>query len=515
LIHGLSVESRRGATVVLVGLLVFMLGWDLWAVIQDQRPSGSDTFTPFSIHSTQLLAGEEADWRRALDPKGPVATLLGTLLLLLVGKVPLATRLLSVLCHGALLLQTYDLGRLVGRDRRAGLWAALICGTHPMIFGWCRLDFHEALLCVMVCGSLQLMLRTDLSRLRPALLLGLVFGLGTLTKLSFAAYIAAPGVWLVARRCLRPPRRAVLLHLGAVLAVMAAITSPWLIAVGSELPAYLQMATHSQAGTLDKALHYLALPGSWPLLLSAVVFSIVLWRAGQVDRWELALIVAQVLVSTLLLFTIFDPGSRYLVPVFPAAAVLCGAGLGWLQQRGLRHAAPLAWGLSAALLGLFAGLSLAGVQEPDRREDGAGLVAPDPRPYLAFPRAVAALRPHGRRVLLVHDSAKALAVTEGLDLIWRFRGMKAELVTLAWAKQELRHRRAVSVILVRRPAGDQRPASRPLHASRSWPAEPPGVSIYAREPEKTTWLARQHRRRRLLVTTDPDGTQYVAYRVGP
>jgi hypothetical protein len=517
LIHNrLSAESRRGATVALIGLLAIVLGWDLWAVIQDQRPSGSDTFTPFSIHLYQLLAGEEEGWRRALDPKGPFATLLGTTLLLLVGKVPLATRLLSVLCHGALLLQTYDLGRQLGRSRRAGLWAALICGTHPLIFGWCRLDYHEALLCVMVCGSLQLMLRADLSRLRPALLLGLVLGLGTLTKISFTAYIAAPGIWIVARRCLRPPRTAVLLRLGAVLGVMAAVTSPWLFVVGPELPAYLKMATQ-QTGSLEKALDYLALPGSWQLLLAAGVFAVVLWRSGPIDRWELALVAAQVLVSTLLLFMVFDPGSRYLVPVFPAAAVLTGAGLGWIQQRGPGRAGPLAWGLAAALLGLHAGLSLAGVEEPDhrRREEGAGLVAPDPRPYLAFPRALAALRPHGHRVLLVHDSARALVATEGLDQIWRFRGMKVELATLAWARQELRHRRPVPVILVRRPAGDQLSSSQPLHASRAWPAEPPGVSVYAREPEKTTWLARQHQRRRLLVTTDPDGTRYVAYRVGP
>jgi hypothetical protein len=40
------------------------------------------------------------------------------------------------------------------------------------------------------------------------------------------------------------------------------------------------------------------------------------------------------------------------------------------------------------------------------------------------------------------------------------------------------------------------------------------MSILANEQDKPAWLAAQTRRRRLLTAVDPDGTRYIAYRVG-
>jgi len=191
----------RGA---LAALIAFSLGWDLWAVLTDLRLSGSDTFTPQLLSAyenyQQSGLGGIIGWMGQTGYKEPLAPLLTMPLLLILDQVPLAPRLVSVLAHAVLTWQCYHLARCLGGRVWAGLWAALIMITTPLIFGWARLSFHEPLLAVMVLGALQVMARAPLVRFRQAVLLGLLLGLDLLTKLSFIVFMVAPGVWFVLRR---------------------------------------------------------------------------------------------------------------------------------------------------------------------------------------------------------------------------------------------------------------------------------------------------------------------------
>ena len=80
----------------------------------------------------------------------------------------------------------------------------------------------------MVALALYALTRTEeLAVRRWALGLGLVLGLGMLTKPPFAAYLSGPLLWAAWTALRAPDRRARLLHLLAAVGVAAAVALPW------------------------------------------------------------------------------------------------------------------------------------------------------------------------------------------------------------------------------------------------------------------------------------------------
>ena len=497
----------------LVALAAFLVGWDLWAVTVDQRPGTSvDSLVEQAALAVRLLQDGDLSslWALLLRPKGPVGPLLGALLLWAVPVIPLGVRLVSVLAHGALVLQTFFLGRRLTGSATTGLWCALICGTLPMVFGWGRLAYHDALLAAEVMGALQLMLWARLRRPWPAMVLGGYLALGVMTKPSFIVFLAAPGAWFLLR-WLRDRRAAWMLLV--MLATMAVVLAPWIgyMAAHHGFEMYVSTA-RPEAGLLDVLLvnapEYLRLPGTWPLLLTALVSLVVLWLRRSVDRWDLALPGSFLLVSVAVFFTCFHVWSRYILPIYPAAAVLAGLGIGRAQLRLPAAAGRAAGGLlAAALLGIFVLLNLTGLQaggaeSPLSREEHCGMVSPERRPYEAYARAVGALRRHGRRVLVVYHSHEALSNAEREVQIWSFRGVDIVPLSLVQARRAVGRGETISVLRVLGPGGTVRVPGR-------WPEH--------RTPEMAAaaWLSRQTRVRRLLTAVDPDGRQHMACRVGP
>ena len=448
-------RERIWSLAALAALTAYSLGWDLWAVFSDQRISSSDSFTSDSLWLWEWLEGiNEAGWEGLVNPKGSVATALGCVLLMVVGQVPQATRLVSVLAHGALIFQAHDLGRRLGRSQRAGLWSALLCATAPMIFGWCRLDYREPLLAVMVLAGIQVMVRITPTRTWPMLLLGVLLALGVMTKPTYVVFMCLPGVWFLALRVRTPGQAARVL---AMLAVMAAVMTPWLRHVGHELLfVYPKMATSAPgAEVADKLLYYLWLPGVLPLAGLALLSAAGLALFSDVDRRELILLAGTLLLSMLLFFVVFDRWSRYIVPALPPAAVLLGVGAARLQGRLPRRAGVAAAGLfAAALLALVGALSLTGLESNRQdREHQCGLLQPDPRPRGGYVKAMDALAKIGgdgdHEVLVAHDSLTAFSATSHYGEIGRFRGVKAQALELADARRRLAAGKQVKVLLVR------------------------------------------------------------------
>ena len=103
-------------------------------------------------------------------------------------------------------LAVYGLGRRL-LDADAGLLAAFLFATAPFVV-FMLLNFQLDLpLAAMVALALYALVRTeDLAVRRWVLGLGLVLGLGMLTKPPFAAYLSGPLLW-IAWRALRAPDR--------------------------------------------------------------------------------------------------------------------------------------------------------------------------------------------------------------------------------------------------------------------------------------------------------------------
>jgi len=513
----------------LIGLVGFLLGWDIWAILLDQRLKAPDTFVMATIQlMMDLKEWEIWRWLGTLGPKGPLGSVLSLPFLLLGMEVPAASRIITVFAHGALTLQSYDLARLVYSEglgvsaaaaRRAGLWAALLCGTCPFLFGVCRLAYHDVLLGVAVIGSMQIMLRARMDRPMLAALLGLVLGLGLLTKHSFSLYMVGPGLWFLARR-LRGVRSG--LHFGLMGVVMAAVTAVW--AVPNFQAVIENFERNSNLPSVPWSAEigfYLSLPGALPLFVAATISWVALAVRRRVSLWTLVLLLT--FIPMVVGLHSVTAAARYMIPVIPMWAVLAGCGLAWaLERLEVRWQAWTLGGATAALCALFVYLNLTGIipppplggSEPQAREDYGGIISPDTRKHDGWKKAVDGLGRPNEDVLLVYDSDAAFCERLSQEIIWHHRGVRTiSIHTLAEAKKRLAAGRAVSVLFIRgrpdHPLQEKIPYDM-WHPVR--PGEPPQKQDLI---DRVIWLARQKHRRLLASGKDPDGYAFEAYRIEP
>jgi hypothetical protein len=515
-----GVSDRFGARprLVLSVLLVFLLGWDLWAIARDRRLRGTDTMIEAPVEVLQLCHGLDCP-RAVLEAihdsgaaKGPLPKLLVMLFVLLLGPTPFAVRLLGVCAHGVLVLQSYDLGRRLLPSAGAGLWAALVCGTFPLVYGLCRLGYYDSLAAVAVAGTLQVMLRASLERPGPAVLLGVTLAAGFLTKLTYGVYIVGPCIWFAARH-LRSLRA--LAHAMLALTAMAAILVPYGAIFA---PAILGAVVGArEVGELTplagRVAEYLRLPGVPILVIAATASAVALWirpggagggadgrpsAPGSVDRWRLVLFCCWVPMLVGLLA--FNQWSRFLLPALVPMAVVCGVALSRIGSHASGAAAAIASSIAAVLLGLFVLLNLRGAGDRNDREFLAGMLSPDARPYGAFDRAFAACPPP---TLVVHDSLSVERLTAQLPRLWRLRHRQAREITLEEAGRRLDDGRAVCVVLIR-----QFPR-RPL-VPTALPSGRDIDSLAAYPPKAAHWLVRREQRPIAGPFRDPDGITFSA-----
>ncbi len=98
-----------------------------------------------------------------------------------------------------LLFSVYGIGKRLF-DRRVGLLAALIVSTYPILFSISRMPYIDYTLAAMVALSVYLLVACDGFRHRgSSLLLGLVIGLGILTKWPFVAFAGGPIAYIAIR----------------------------------------------------------------------------------------------------------------------------------------------------------------------------------------------------------------------------------------------------------------------------------------------------------------------------
>ncbi len=512
----------------LTGLIGFLLGWDIWAILLDQRLKAPDTFVMATIQlMMDLREWEIWRWLGTLGPKGPIGSVLSLPFLAAGMEVPAASRIITVFAHGALTLQSYDLARLVyaeGPDvsptaaRRAGLWAALLCGTCPFLFGVCRLSYHDVLLAVGVIGAMQVMLRARMDRPGPAALLGLVLGLGLLTKHSFSLYMVGPGLWFVARR-LRGVRSGLYFVLMGL--VMIAVAAVWLIpnfeAMKENLEQNSGLPSVSWAAELG---FYLSLPGALPLFVAASISAVALAVRRRISLWTLALLLT--FIPMVLSLHTVTAAARYMIPVIPMWAVLSGCGLAWaLSRLDVKPRALALGGATAALAVLFVYLNLTGVTppppiggtKPQAREDYGGIISPDTRKHDGWRKAVSGLRPD-EDVLLAYDSNEAFCERLSQEIIWHRRGVRTNFIhTLADAKKRLAEGRTVAVLYIR--GKPDRPLQEKIPPDMWHPVRPGEFGGMADLIRRVSWLASQKQRQLVTRSKDPDGYAFEAYRVAP
>ena len=487
----------------LLAIIAFFSSWNLWAIVTDnQLTMGQDCFLYPALHVASEIREGNGDLSRLFlwGAKGPVGTLLGLLFSYLVGVAPVGGRLVSVLAHAALVALSFSLGRRLTGRAVAGLWAAFICGATPMLFGWARLEYPEMVLAVVVLAAIRMVLRRDLERPWPAMWLGVLFGLGIMTKVGFVAFMVVPGLWLLARH-LRGPRPAALKSLALTLGAMALLVAPWIVFNFGPIYENLRgSTTTADLSVLEKVVDYLELTGMKPLLAMTAAALVVLWLSPRVRRPDLILLGLFTGLSLLLFMLVFDSWSRYIVPILAVAAVLTGCGVHQLGQklpRPARLAAGALFGVGA--LAWFIWLNTTPVQDlGTRRELTAGMLSPDRRQYMAYPRAVAELRARtGADAMILFDSPETSGRVEGLDMIqriWGFNGYVLRNTSLRETKARLASGHPAGIMVV---SGSGTPPLGP-ETVRQW-AEIQGDGLHIprdfleRQRDSVRWFIKQKR----------------------
>ena len=340
---------------VLVAALAIVTA--VWVSI-DRRPPESDHANHLEralrCHRT-LADGAPSPLRTILLESSfypPVVTCVTGLLYFVLPIVPLTAQAVMVGFLAVGVASLFCLGRrLFGVE--TGLLAALFFATAPFVV-FSLTNFQLDLpLAAMVALTLAVLWRPEASsRAAWGVMLGLVLGLGMLTKPTFATYVLPAVLWSACQAWRAPDRRRRLGPLGIALVIAAALALPWygprLVGLPMQVlnRSFKQAAEVGQAQALTPAglLFYprVFLPQFG--FLAAPLFLWGLWtlrtaRSARTFLWLSAL--APFLVYSL----IQNKDLRYTLPILPAAALVAAVGVASLPRSYRRGAI---WGCLAA-----------------------------------------------------------------------------------------------------------------------------------------------------------------------
>jgi len=335
---------------VAVAFVVVALAAGVWLLI-DTRPSEWDHANHLErvVHCAKDLA--TGDVGSILARSGfypPLVPCAGALLYRVLPSDVVTAQAAILAFLGLGMAAVYLLGRLVAGGAAATV-AAVLFGTAPFVlFSSVRFQL-DLPLAAMVATALAVLPRTDGFRDRRwSVAVGLLLGLGMLTKPPFAVYVL-PALAVVAAR-IRTRRALVNLVLSLVLG--GALSLPWygprLFGMPQQISARsFKQAAESGYPSALSAESLLMYPRAFVTAFGVV--AVVLFLVGLVIAFRRRQ--GLVLLSVLAPFAVFEliqnKNLRYVLPLLPIAAVTAGMAFATLRGRA-RTLAVVAVAVAAA-----------------------------------------------------------------------------------------------------------------------------------------------------------------------
>ncbi len=185
--------------ILLVGLTCILLGTTvIWLALDRQPPCWDDAM--YSTKSLVMfdalveggLAGYIKQFFSVLENRPPLITVLPTPFYLILGRDPRYAFAVNLVFIPVLLGSLYLIGRKFWSGR-AGLIAAYVVGTMPLIYGLTRWYLVEFPLTALVTFAIFLLIESeDFRGLRVTIGFGILCGLGLLLKVTFPLFIIFP-----------------------------------------------------------------------------------------------------------------------------------------------------------------------------------------------------------------------------------------------------------------------------------------------------------------------------------
>jgi len=422
-----------------------VLGANAWRIASHQGAPSFDDAWYLEVSFRLLSAADQGPaalaqaWTEAFRIKAPLLSLLPLPLYAVFGpgeKVALWVQQASLVLGWA---SVYGLGRRLYGEK-AALAAVCAAALTPLLYGLSRVFLVECVLTTLVVAFHWAVLELRPERPRDGVLLGLLFGLGLLCKITFPLYVA--GILFLERDRFR---RDSTVAAGLAASILA---GSW---YAFNLPYVLGFAWSAGFGRIAKDYggSVLASPGlalafwkgagrealSFPFLLASVALAALAWRlrrAGWTPGRAEFLLASWFLLPAAVFTLGVNKEIRYLAPVLPAACLALGAAAAWAAERGAGLLVALCLllpmkVLATQTLGLPPGAALIYNGPPDR-DPGWDRAA-----VLESLRLDAGAGPAVAAVAYEHPAFNA----NNLASLAAARGMRLSFVSLGYAQTSL------------------------------------------------------------------------------
>lgn len=271
----------------------------------------------------------------------PLAPCLTGLLYFVAPVVPLTAQAVMLAFLALGVAAVFALGRRLC-DVETGLLAAFFFATAPfVVFSLTNFQLDLPLSAMVALALLALVRAEGFSRPTWCAVLGMVLGLGMLTKPTFATYVLPAMLWSAWPACRAPDRRRRLALLGLAVAIATALALPWygprLVGLPMQVlnRSFKQAAEVGQAEALTPAglLFYPRVFAPQFGALAAPLFAWGLWALRR-ERGARGYLWVSSLAPFALYSLIQNKNLRYTLPILPAAALVAAVGA---------RAIPRAW----------------------------------------------------------------------------------------------------------------------------------------------------------------------------
>jgi len=402
------------------------VAWVLWwggrAILLDCRITIVDSFYGHSLDMYRfVVAGDWGGLGRQMFKAGyhpPLPPMVGALLAAPFGVSFKTVQLSSLALHCLLVVQVALLARRGTGDNLVVLLAALLTAVSPLLMAWFRTDYPEPLTTVLVVAALHQALKTDLRRPGPALVLGLLLGLGALAKLSFILVMFFPATFFLISRV---RHRRALGNAALVLVTAFVVCGWWYVHQFEVILLNFSQSTGSGAGWQSRLFFYFdRAHGNLLLTLAALAGILVAWRQEVMERALFRLLLVAYVPAYLMFVFVFDGWERYILPLLPITCIFAA-----LACACLLRALPATWknaplALTAAVLALWSvDLNLAGSECFWGMASQRGISSPETLDYGAVLRATSYLSRQRADVAFFTDTVESGLWAEGQQEIWR------------------------------------------------------------------------------------------------
>lgn len=237
----------------------------------------------------------------------------------------------NILFLGILIFSTYGIGKHL-HEAHTGLLSAFSVSMYPIVFGLSRHYLIDVALMAMVSLAIYFLLLSDRFRSRGySLALGIVLGLGMLTKSAFFFFVVGPFLLVAFEAFFASPKRHflnVLLSLGAG----GTLLTPWYLSNLRKLMDYFIIGVVKEGGvaegdpsiaTLKSVLYYLFMLVDHQIFLFFFILFIIgcIWAVLKF-RSQNKLLLLWVGVSYLILAFFTNKDIRFTMPFLPAVAMI-------------------------------------------------------------------------------------------------------------------------------------------------------------------------------------------------